>query len=126
MAEGFLKAIAGDKYEVHSAGLDPQATIHPMAVQVMNEVGIDISEQYPKGVKPYMGKLAVSRAIIVCQEAEKNCPRLFPGSFNREFWAFDDPAVFPGTHEEQLEKFRVVRDAIRERICQWLADQEEA
>lgn len=120
MAEGFLRQLAGDRFNVFSAGTEPKEEIHPLARQVMNEVGVDISDQHPKGLEDFLGRMAVRHLIIVCSGADENCPRIFPGLNERLFWPFDDPAAFEGSPEETLEEFRRVRDEIRERIALWL------
>lgn len=120
MAEGFLRAWAGDWLEVHSAGLEPKAVIHPMAVEAMREIGIDISKQYPKSSREFLGKLAVRYLIIVCGNAEQSCPRLFLGAMERHFWPFDDPAQATGTPEEQMGVFRRVRDEIAAQLKAWI------
>jgi len=79
MAEGFLRHLVGDRFEAYSAGIDPTAEVHPCAVEAMSEVGIDISEQYPKGLRTYMGKMGFNYLIIVCARAEERCPKTFPG-----------------------------------------------
>ncbi|QDT63940.1 arsenate reductase ArsC [Calycomorphotria hydatis] len=122
MAEGLLRHDAGNRFDVYSAGTRPAEEVHPLAVQVMSELGIDISEQEPKGVAGYLGRLAVQDLIIVCEDAERNCPTAFPGAFNRHFWPFEDPAKFEGDEEATLNKFREVRDAIRKRIGEWLQE----
>ena len=91
MAEGFLRHHAGDSFEVMSAGCEVGEGIHPYAVAVMDEVGIDISDQYPKGLKTYMGRVGFNYSIIVCARAEKNCPKTFPGVGTRLVWVFEDP-----------------------------------
>ena len=122
MAEGFLREYAGDQFASHSAGTDPMERIHPLAVQVMAEKGIDISGKVPTDVGEYLGRLAVRYLIIVCQGANEKCPRIFPGMLNRLSWPFDDPATFEGTPAATLEKFRSVRDQIEARIRAWLAE----
>jgi len=86
----------------------------------MREVGIDIGTAVPSGVDKYLGRLAVRHLIIVCAQAERNCPRIFPGALNRLFWPFDDPAAADGTEAQRLRTFRRVRDEIGERIDAWL------
>ena len=120
MAEGFLKHYAGDRFEVHSAGMKPTG-LHPLAVQVMAEVGIDISQQESKGTRAYLGRLAVSYAIFVCPEGEATCPAIWPFGGMRLRWPFDDPAAFEGSEAARVEKFRAVRDQIEARIKEWLA-----
>lgn len=121
MAEGLLRKHGGDRFEVHSAGTDPAAEVHPLAVEVMRELGVDISAQRPKGVGDLLGRLAVRHLIIVCDGANESCPRIFPGMLHRHFWPFDDPAAFRGSPEATREKFRAVRDQIDARIQEWLA-----
>ena len=123
MAEGFLRAYAGDRYTAYSAGTDPAERVHPVAIHVMAEKGIDISAQTPVDVGSYLGRLAVRHLIIVCDAANERCPRIFPGMMNRVFWPFDDPATFVGSDAATLEKFRTVRDEIESRIKQWLEDE---
>lgn len=126
MGEGFLRKIAGDKFEAISAGMDPSGEVHPMAVRVMGEVGIDISGQKPKDISQFLGHEWISYVIIVCDKANKTCPRLWPGlaDENRIFWPFDDPAHAEGTEEEKLECFRRVRDEIRTKLADWLKTME--
>jgi arsenate reductase len=119
MAEAFLKKYAWDRFEVYSAGYEPR-DIHPFTKQVMAEVGIDISNQYSKGVKDFLGKMNIRYLIIVCDKAEKTCPKAFPGVLVRIFWPFDDPAAAVGSQEEKLAKFREVRDQIKGQIKSWL------
>jgi arsenate reductase len=88
----------------------------------MAEKGIDISEQRPKHVKEYLGKLSVRHLIIVCEGANESCPSIFPGMINRHLWPFDDPAKFQGSPEATKKKFHAVSDAIEARIKQWLKE----
>lgn len=122
MAEGLLRELAGDKFQVHSAGTQPADAVHPLAVQVMAERGIDISDQRPQHIREFLGKMAVAYLIIVCDGANQSCPRIFPGMQERLFWPFDDPATFVGSPEATLEKFRAVRDQIETRLSQWLQE----
>lgn len=122
MAEGFLREYAGERFNVYSAGTEPKDEIHPLAVQVMAEAGIDISRQHPKGLKEFLGRLPVRYLIVVCDAANESCPRIFPGMAERLFWPFDDPAAFKGSPEETAAEFRRVQDEIRERILAWLDD----
>jgi arsenate reductase (thioredoxin) len=80
MAEGFLRHLGDGRFEAYSAGIDPTDEIHPCAIEAMREVGIDISDQHPKGLKEYMGKQTFNYLIIVCARAEERCPKTFPGS----------------------------------------------
>lgn len=124
MAEGFLEAMAGDDLEVLSAGTEPGDRVHPLAVEVMREVGIDISDKAPKGLETYLGKDLLQWVIIVCQKAADTCPRIWPGLLDerRLVWAFDDPASVTGTEEEKRQAFRRVRDEIRSRLDKWLQE----
>ncbi len=79
MVEGFLRHLAGDHFEVYSAGTDPTDEIHPCAIEAMREVSIDISGQHPEGLKTYLGKMGFNYLIIVCAHAEERCPKTFPG-----------------------------------------------
>lgn len=118
MAEGLFRHYASDRFNVLSAGTDPKNEVHPLAHLVMAEIGIDISDQYPKPVEEFLGRVAVRYLIIVCSGAEESCPRIFPGLSERLYWPFDDPAAFVGT--ETLDEFRRVRDEIRSRVVEWL------
>jgi arsenate reductase (thioredoxin) len=120
MAEGLLRSLVGETFNVYSAGTDPATHVHPLAVDVMAEHDIDISAQYPKKVSEFLGRLPVQHLIIVCEGADGACPRIFPGVMNRHLWPFDDPASFVGSPEATKEKFRTVRDQIETRIKQWL------
>jgi arsenate reductase (thioredoxin) len=122
MAEGFLREFDGDRFAAYSAGTDPVERVHPLAVEVMSEKGIDISQNEPKNVSQYLGRLPVRHLVIVCDGANEKCPRIFPGMTNRIFWPFDDPAAFIGSEAATLEKFRTVRDQIESRIKQWLKE----
>jgi arsenate reductase len=120
MAEGFLRKMAGNEFDVFSAGTDPKDKVHPLAFRVMAEIGIDISEQSPKNLTQYLGFLPVHYLIIVCSDANETCPRIWPGVQNRMYWPFDDPASFQGSPEATLNEFRRVRDEIEQQIEGWL------
>jgi arsenate reductase len=121
MAEAFLRKYGGERFEVYSAGLEPKG-INPNTERVMEEVGINLSGQYSKHVKEYMGKVHFGYLITMCDEAEASCPTTFPGIFQRLHWPFEDPAAFIGSDEEKVAKFREVRDKIDQRIKAWLAE----
>lgn len=122
MAEAFLRKYGSGKFEAHSAGLEPKG-LHPITVQVMSEIGLDVSGQHSKGVDAYLGKTLFQYLITVCDDADKNCPTTWPGISNRMHWSFEDPAAFEGTEEEKLFKFRQIRDQIEIKIKSWLASQ---
>ncbi|OGW27437.1 MAG: arsenate reductase [Nitrospirae bacterium GWC2_42_7] len=122
MAEAFLNLLAGDRFEAESAGLEP-GSLNPLAVEVMKEIGIDISQNKVKGVFDFIksGKL-FSYVITVCDEtARDSCP-VFPGYAKRLHWSFQDPSGLEGTYEERLEKTRQIRDEIKTRIEEWLKE----
>jgi arsenate reductase len=122
MAEGLLRHLAGERFEALSAGLDPNHEVHPLAIQVMKEIGIDISAQQPKAVDVYLGKTMIHYLMIVCNKAQSTCPRIWPGLPNekRYYWPVNDPAAISGTTEEQLAVFREVRDELQDKITSWL------
>jgi arsenate reductase (thioredoxin) len=111
MAEGFLKAAAGDILDVQSAGSKPAGYVHPMAIKVMKEVGIDISQHQSKHLNQFTDQ-KIETVITVCGNADQACP-IFHGQVNRYHWGFDDPAHAQGSEEEVLKVFRQVRDEIR-------------
>ncbi len=113
MAEGFLRHLAGDRFEVHSAGTEATA-VRPQAIEVMCELGIDISGQESKTLERYLGQ-PFDYVITVCDEANEACP-VFPGAIRRLHWSFEDPAQAIGGEEERLRVFRSVRKQIVERI----------
>ena len=121
MAEAFLRKYAGDALEAHSAGLEPKG-VNPLTVQVMQEAGIDISHQQSKGIERYLGKVLFQHLITVCDDADQNCPAVWPGVNTRLHWSFEDPAKFEGTEKEKLAKFREVRDLIEQRIKAWVVE----
>jgi arsenate reductase (thioredoxin) len=126
MAEGLLRHLAGDSFEAYSAGIDPTDEIHPCAVEAMSEVGIDISDQYPKGLRTYLGKMGFNYLIIVCARAEEKCPKTFPGVGATFSWVFEDPRrdeEIP--YDSMLERFRKVRDEIELKIKDWLEHPEQ-
>ena len=121
MAEGFLKERGGDRFKAMSAGLEP-TKVDPHAIDVMREVGIDITGQKAKSLDQFLGKETIHYAIFVCSAAEEKCPHVYSLALNKLSWAFDDPVIFEGSEEEKLEKFRAVRDGISRKIEEWLHD----
>ena len=110
MAEGVLRAAAGDLLDPQSAGSNPAGHVHPLAIQVMAEIGIDISKHRSKHMNEFLGR-QVETVITVCGFADQACP-IFPGQLIRHHWGFPDPAKATGSAEEVLECFRKVRDEI--------------
>jgi arsenate reductase len=119
MAEGFIRALAGDRLEVESAGTEA-TRVHRLAVRAMDEVGIDLHGHSSKTLDRFLGE-KWDYVITVCDSANERCP-LFPGAANRLHWSFDDPSAATGTEEERLDAFRRVRDAIRAQLGRWLCE----
>lgn len=110
LAEGILRAAARDRFLVASAGSKPAGFVHPLAIRVLAEIGIDISTHTSKHLNEFLNQ-PVETVITVCGKADQVCP-VFPGQVNRHHWPFDDPAHALGTEEEKLAVFRRVRDEI--------------
>lgn len=126
MAEGFLRHYAGDKFEAHSAGLDPKG-INPLAIKVMAEKGISIENQTSDSIRKYLGQKYFGIVVTVCDHAERNCPRVWLDAQDRHLhWSLEDPAAFEGDDEAKLAKFREVRDLIDDKIRAWLAEQSKS
>ena len=111
MAEGVLKRAAGNLIDVHSAGSNPVGYVHPTAMEVMKDIGIDISNHTSKHMNEFLNR-KVDTVITVCGNADQACP-IFPGQVNRYHWGFDDPARAKGTQEEINAEFGRVRDQIK-------------
>lgn len=109
MAEGYLRKVAGGEFEALSGGLEPKG-LNPLAVEVMDEIGIDISHQKSKDVVTLLGQY-IPYVVTVCDNAKQHCP-IFPRTFKYLHWSIDDPAAATGIHEEKLAVFRRVRDEI--------------
>jgi arsenate reductase len=120
IAEAYLNAMAGDRFEAQSAGLEP-GVLNPYAVKVMGEVGRDISNNKTKDVFDFIKKSAIFGYVItVCDGANaERCP-IFPGVTRRAHWTFPDPAALQGTEEENLKETREIRDAIKTQIEEWI------
>jgi len=118
MAEGLLRHLGGDAFDVHSAGTEP-STVNPDAIAVMAERGIDISGQRSKHVRELEGQ-PFDAVITVCDHAKDRCP-VFPGPARRWHWSFPDPAAATGTREERLAVFRAVRDDIESHLREFLS-----
>jgi arsenate reductase len=118
MAEGFLRGMAGDRFEVQSAGTAKTA-VHPLAIRAMAERGIDISGHTSK---LYVGLMTDpwDYLITVCDDANERCP-IVPGSVKRLHWPLEDPSRATGSEEARLAAFRRVRDEIEDRLAEWLA-----
>ncbi|MBI4833989.1 MAG: arsenate reductase ArsC [Planctomycetes bacterium] len=119
MAEGLLRHMAGDKFEVTSAGIKP-SPINPFAIKAMAEIRIDISNQYSKDVSQFINK-SFDYVITLCDNARQTCP-FFPGKAIKLHWGMPDPADAKGTEEEILTIFRKVRDEIKNKIISQLIE----
>lgn len=111
LAEGILRAAAGDLFDVVSAGSKPAGYVHPLAIRAMAEIGIDISGHRSKHMDEFLSE-PIETVITVCGNADQACP-MFPGQVHRYHWGFDDPAHAEGSDEEKFVMFRRVRDEIR-------------
>jgi arsenate reductase len=111
LAEGILRAAAGDLFEVYSAGSNPKGEVHPLAIEVLKEIGIDASGHKSEHLDKYLNA-GINTVITVCGNADQACPA-FPGMVNRYHWGFEDPphAARPG--ETELDAFRRIRDRIK-------------
>jgi arsenate reductase len=117
MAEGLLRARGGNRYAVFSAGTHPRS-VHPLAIQAMREIGIDISGaagHRAKSMEEFAAQPPMDLVVTVCDDAAEECP-FFPGARRQEHWGFPDPSAVTGSEEERLAAFRSVRDAIARRI----------
>ena len=120
LAEGILRAAAGDIANVQSAGSKPAGYVHPLAIKAMAEIGIDISGHRSKHLNEFLDQ-PVHTVITVCGKVDAACP-VFPGQVDRHHWPFDDPAHAAGGEAEQLQVFRRVRDEIRQKLEAFAAD----
>ena len=118
MAEGLLRRLAGDHFDIFSAGSKP-SLVNPLAIAAMDERGIDISAQRSKHLNEYLAQ-PFDYVITVCDNAAETCP-LFPGPARRIHWSFPDPAAVEGGEAERLASFRQVRDDIETQLKAWLA-----
>ena len=114
MAEGILRTAAGGALDVHSAGSDPAGYVHPLAIRVLDEIGIDISSHRSKHLDEFL-ELDIETVITVCSNADKVCP-VFPGQASKHHWPFDDPVKAEGEEVTKLQAFRRVRDEINEKF----------
>ena len=120
IAHGLLESMAGDKFEVFSAGSHP-SQVHPMSIKIMEEIGIDISHHTSDFIDDYL-KSGIEIVITVCDNANKNCP-VFPGNVERLHWSIDDPFKGWDFDESQIPSFRDIREKIKQKIIKFLEDQ---
>lgn len=119
IAEGYLRHLAGERFEVVSAGTEP-SVVNPLAVEVMREVGIDLSGHHSKAVGEFLGQ-PFGYLITVCDNAREKCP-IFPGAVRRLHWPLVDPAAVEGSEELRRAAFRRTRDEVAERVRKFLAE----
>jgi Protein-tyrosine-phosphatase len=118
MAEGLLRQLGGESFDVSSAGIKP-TQVRTEAVQVMKEIGIDISQHFSKDVDRFVAN-DFDYVITVCDNANENCP-VFPGRAKRIHWSFEDPAQVEGNETMRLSAFRIIRDEIKHHIETFIA-----
>jgi arsenate reductase len=123
MAEGLLRHLAGDQFEALSAGINPVG-LNPLAVEVMREIGVDISHQHSKDVRELLGT-AIPYVVTVCDKAKEHCP-IFPGTYKYMHWSLEDPAAVQGSLGEKIAAFRRVRDSLVDKIEQFAEQAERA
>jgi len=120
MAEGFLRSLAAERFEVSSAGVKP-TSVNPLAIKVMQEAGVDISRQESKSVSLFLNQ-HFDFVITVCDNARQACP-FFPGKYKLVHWDIEDPAEAQGSQEEKLAVFRKIRERIRERVASFIENE---
>lgn len=118
MAEGLLRSIGGERFEVHSAGTEA-TLVRPEAIRVMGEIGIDISGQASKSLAPFLRE-PFDWVITVCDQAKESCP-VFPGARATAHWSIDDPAAVAGSEPQRLAAFRAARDELRSRVADFVS-----
>jgi arsenate reductase len=126
MAEAFLKKYGGETFDVESAGIEP-GKLNPVVIDAMKEIGIDISKNQTKSAFDFIkqGKW-FNYVITVCDETSgERCP-IFPGIVKRLHWTFDDPSSFAGSYEDKLNNTRVVREAVKSMIIEFIKEESEA
>jgi arsenate reductase len=124
MAEGLVDYYLGDEWQAYSAGTRPAGYVHPLAVQAMSELGIDISRQRSKPTDEFRGQ-AFDMVVTVCDDAAENCP-IWLGKGHRLHIGFEDPARATGSKEERMAVFRRVRDEIRQALYDHLVNDNQA
>lgn len=118
MAEGLLRDMAGDRFDVESAGTE-RTRVHPLAIDAMRELGIDLTSHTSKTLDMFDGQ-HFDYVITVCDRANESCP-IFPGDTTRLHWSFADPSAATGSDEERLQSFRTIRDQIAERLREFVS-----
>jgi arsenate reductase len=124
MAEGILRNVAGDLFEVFSAGAKPAGYVHPLAIEALKEIGIDISGHTSKHLDQFLNS-GIETVVTVCGTANKACP-VFPGKVTRHHWGFEDPPHAKRPGDSELDAFRRIRDEIRNTFEAYAAGYREA
>ncbi|MCK5943670.1 MAG: metalloregulator ArsR/SmtB family transcription factor, partial [Planctomycetes bacterium] len=119
MAEALLRHHGGDRFDVLSAGMRPRP-VHPLTLRVLQEIDVPTDGLVAKDLGEVLGKRRIDRAIVLCPQAQEDCPKLVPFARAVEFWPFPDPTEPAGSSQAQLRRFRAVRDAIETRLGSWL------
>jgi len=117
MAEGLLRHLAGDRFEVHSAGSQP-SVVNPFAIKAMGARGIDITGHHSKGLDEFLSQ-EFDYVVTVCDNAAETCP-VFPGKAERIHWGFPDPAAVEGSDDDKLASFEKVRDGLEKTLSDWV------
>lgn len=121
MAEGIMRSLSEGKYDIYSAGTNPAEQVNPDAIEVMKEIGIDISGQYPKNVDQFLSD-SFNYVVTVCDSARESCP-FFSGTVKKRIhMSFEDPSLFKGKREDVLNEYRRIRDQINEWVKDFMAD----
>lgn len=118
ISEALLRMLGGDEYEVFSAGTAPSEEVNPLAIEVLNERGVDTKGLHPKELAQFLDE-KFDLVVTVCDNAKQECP-VFIGAKRTDHWSLEDPAALDGTHEEKLTKFRETRVEIERRIRGYL------
>ena len=121
MAEALLRRHGGHRFETCSAGLEP-TEIHPLTCRVLEEIGIDASGLRAKGISLFLGKVPIRYAVVVCERADRSCPKVYPFAAHTLYWPFEDPAEAEGSPEDRLAVFRRVRDEIAGRVRRFVLE----
>ena len=119
IAAGFMRQTAGDRLEVFTAGIQPAAEVHPLAIKIMAEIAIDISAQKPTAASQYLGQRDIDYLITVSPDAESHIPPSPPRVGQRLHWPFDDPAAVTGNELEKIRGFRCIRNEIAYQVKTW-------
>jgi arsenate reductase (thioredoxin) len=121
MAEAYLRKYGGDDFEPYSAGLEANE-VHPMTRRVLEEAGIDTSQQRAKSVREFLGHEKFEFVVVVCRRIDDNCPTVYPEAKSYQRWVLDDPVKAQGSDEQKLAAFRAVREKVEARVKLWIEE----